>query len=91
MKAVGIIRDRGQLTIPESIRKQARWAGVSGVVYIQHDKQNEIIITPHQAIRETELNKLSEFIKKARDIKGKGSLGASKFLAGMRSSFNSGS
>jgi bifunctional DNA-binding transcriptional regulator/antitoxin component of YhaV-PrlF toxin-antitoxin module len=84
MKAVAIIRERGQLTIPESIRKQARWAGVSGVIYIQLEKQNEIIITPHQAIMESELSKLPESIKKARDIKGKGSLGASKFLAGTR-------
>ena len=81
MKAVGIIRDRGQLTIPESIRKVARWTGTSSVVSFSVESPQEIIITPHQAVKEIEFSKLSEQIKNARSIRGKGNISASEFIA----------
>ncbi len=80
MTTVGIIRERGQLTLPESIRKLTRWTGTSSVVSITIEKPDEIIITPHQAAKEAEWEKLFELIKKSRDIKGKPTTSASEFI-----------
>lgn len=87
MKTVGIIRDRGQLTIPESVRKLARWTGTSSVVSISVEKPDEITITPHHAAKEIEWDKLFDGIKKAREIKGKGTISASEFIAKERTSY----
>jgi len=81
MTTIGIIRDRGQLTIPESVRKVARWTGTSSVVSFSVESPQEIIITPHQAVKEAEWEKLFELIKKSRAIKGRGSVSASEFIA----------
>ena len=78
MKTVSIIRDRGQLTIPDSIRKLVNWATPMSAVSITVVKPDEIVIKPHQ----TNINwdKIWKGIKKSRSLKGqKGSL--SNFIA----------
>jgi bifunctional DNA-binding transcriptional regulator/antitoxin component of YhaV-PrlF toxin-antitoxin module len=85
MKTVAIIRDRGQLTIPDIIRESARWTSTSSVVSIVYEKPGEIVITPHQATNESYWDKLFDSIKKSRNIKGKGGISASVFITNDRS------
>lgn len=85
MKTVAIIRDRGQLTIPDPVREIAGWVKTSSVVAISIENPQEIIITPHQALREMDLDNLRELIKKSRAIKGKGNISAQAFLVKERS------
>lgn len=84
MNTVAIIRDRGQLTIPDSVRKIAHWAGISSVVSISMNRPDEIVITPHKVARETEWDKLLELINKSREFKGRGSMKAVDFIAESR-------
>ena len=70
MKAVSIIRDRGQLTIPDSIRKLVSWVNPMSAVSISIIKPDEIVIKPHQT--KMDWDKIWENIRKSRAIKGKG-------------------
>lgn len=76
---VSIIRDRGQLTIPDSIRALRKWTSPNSVVTITSNTPNEIIIRPHK--KEYDWDKIWEGIRKARAIKGKGRGSLSKFIA----------
>ena len=78
MKAVSIVRARGQLTIPDSIRQLVSWVVPLSAVTISVRKADEIVITPHQNYVDWE--KIWEGIKKSRAIKGKGNTSAAKFL-----------
>lgn len=79
MKAVSIIRDRGQLTIPDSIRKVVHWATPMSAVSISVTKSDEIVITPHK--KHYDWDKIWEGVRKARAIKGKGkAISAAEFL-----------
>ncbi len=80
MRTVAIIRDRGQLTIPEPVRKIAGWANSSSVVAISIENPQEIVLSPHQALRKVDLENLHQMIKKSRAIKGKGDMSAHAFL-----------
>lgn len=78
MKAVSIIRSRGQLTIPDSIRKIVNWVTPMSAVSITVEKPDEIIIKPHQV--QVNWDKIWAGIKKSRLLKGqKGNL--SHFIA----------
>jgi len=79
MKAVIIIRDRGQLTIPDSIRKLVDWVTPSSAVSISVVKPGEIIIRPYQ--NHVDWDKIWESIRKSRAIHGKGKISTSEFLA----------
>lgn len=78
MQTTSIIRERGQLTIPDSIRKTVNWAGPLSAVFISVIKPDEIIIRPHT--QSLGLNQVWEKIRKSRAIAGKGSFSASEFL-----------
>lgn len=78
MKTVSIIRGRGQLTIPDSIRKTVNWAIPYSAVSISVVKPDEIVIRPHRA--QTDWDKVWEAIRKARSVKGKGRGSLSKFV-----------
>ena len=58
MKTVSIIRGRGQLTIPDSIRKVIHWVSPMSVVSISVVKPDEIVIKPHHNQKEVDWNKL---------------------------------
>jgi bifunctional DNA-binding transcriptional regulator/antitoxin component of YhaV-PrlF toxin-antitoxin module len=78
MKSVGIVRDRGQLTIPDAIRRTVDWISPMSAVSISVEKPDEIVIRPHQ--QKVDWDKIWEGIKKARATKGKkGNL--SQFIA----------
>ncbi|PIR42166.1 hypothetical protein CO058_02800 [candidate division WWE3 bacterium CG_4_9_14_0_2_um_filter_35_11] len=71
MKTV-IIRERGQLTIPDSIRKTVDWISPMSAVIISVVKHDEIVIKPN--IRLIDKKQVLENIKRARAIKGEGSI-----------------
>lgn len=76
-----IIRNRGQLTIPDSIRKTVKWANPLSAVDISVVKLDEIVIKPHQPQKEVDWDKLWKRIKRVRAFKGKGGGNLSKFIA----------
>ncbi len=84
MKTVSIVRDRGQLTIPDSIRKIVGWVNPMSAVTISVIKPDEIIITPHQ--KQVNWDQIWENIKKSRAIKGKGNMSVTEFLERDRNS-----
>lgn len=47
VRTTSIIRQRGQLTIPEVIRRYAQWLVTNGVVMITFMSPNEIRIVPY--------------------------------------------
>ena len=89
---VSIIRNRGQLTIPDSIRALREWASANNVVTITSERPDEIVIRPHkQSLRSKDLkkdydwDKMWKLINKSRSFKGKaGNL--SKFITEDRQS-----
>ena len=78
MKSVVIIRDRGQLTIPDTIRKAVSWVTPMSAVTISVVKPDEIVIRPHQ--KKVNWDQIWELIRKSRAIKGKGKGSAAEFL-----------
>ena len=68
MKTV-IIRGRGQLTIPDSIRKLVTWATPMSAVSISVVKPDEIVIKTHQQY--VDWDKIWSLVKASRAIKGK--------------------
>ena len=79
MKAVSIIRNRGQLTIPDSIRRFVPWVNPVSAVTISVTKPDEILIKPHKTY--VDWDKIWAGIKKSRALKGKGeSVSAVEFL-----------
>lgn len=71
MKTVSIIRERGQLTIPDNIRRIVNWVSPMSAVSISVVKPDEIVIKPHAKL--IDKNQIRENVRKARAIKGKGS------------------
>lgn len=78
MKAVSIIRDRGQLTIPDSIRKVVNWVNPMSAISISVVRPDEIIIRPHH--QTIDWDKIWENIRKSRAIEGKGNISTAEFL-----------
>ncbi len=78
MKTVSIIPDRGQLTIPDSVRRLVSWVTPQSVVTISVIKSDQILITPHQ--RQVDWDKIWESIRKSRAIKGKNAISAVEVL-----------
>lgn len=79
MKTVGIIRERGQLTIPDSVRKLVSWVAPLSAVSISVVRPDEIVIRPHQ--NGVDWDKIWESIRKSRAIHGKGKISALEFLS----------
>ena len=78
MKTVSIVRDRGQLTIPNSIRKVVSWITPMSAVSISVVKPDEIVIKPHQ--KQVNWDKIWKGIQKARSIHGEGKMSALEFI-----------
>lgn len=79
MKTIGIIRQRGQLTIPDSIRKAVKWAEPMSAVSISVGKPDEIVIKPQEAF--TDWVRVWDGIREARATKGNtDSMSAAEFL-----------
>lgn len=76
------IRQRGQLTIPETIRKDADWASPGSPVTVVRTKVDEIAIRPFVPKKPLNWEKLYKQIKRVRSFKGKGKpVSLSEFIA----------
>ena len=84
MKNVIVIRDRGQITIPDSIRKVVSWVSPMSAISITVIKPDEILIQPHQ--KYVDWDKIWKSIYTSRAIHGKGTKSAAKFLEADRQS-----
>ncbi|OGK31087.1 hypothetical protein A3F29_03745 [Candidatus Roizmanbacteria bacterium RIFCSPHIGHO2_12_FULL_33_9] len=77
IQGTAIIRNRGQLTIPEKVREALDWAKPSAVVSITTSK-DEIIIKPYA--EKVDWDQIEKDIRKLRAYKGvQGSM--SEFIA----------
>lgn len=79
MQIVSVVRDRGQLTIPDAIRKIASWITPSSAVTITVVSSDEIRIKPHQ--KQVYWDKLWKQMKRVRAFNGKGRGNLSEFIA----------
>lgn len=70
MKTVGVIRNRGQLTIPDAFRKLVPWVGPMSAVTISLVKPDKIVIKPHQP--KIDWSDLWKRIHHSRSFLGKG-------------------
>lgn len=83
--ATAIIRDRGQLTIPDSIREKFPWVNPHAVVLVDGRGNDEIVIRPYTSLhKEVDWDKLWKEIKRVRAFKGKGRGNLSRFIASDR-------
>lgn len=80
IQATAVIRDRGQLTIPEKIRKQRKWATHTSVVTISSETPDEIVIKPYPS-KQVDWDKLWKDLKRVRAYRGKGGGNLSAFIA----------
>jgi len=77
IQGTAIIRDRGQLTIPEKVREALDWAKPFAVVSIT-TSTDEIIIKPY--VEKVDWDQIKKDIRKLRSYKGvQGSM--SEFIA----------
>ena len=71
LQSTSIVRDRGQLTIPDLIRVRSDWVSPGSVVTIVQVRADEIVIRPHVANKnEFDWNRLWRNIELARSHKG---------------------
>ena len=81
MRTTAIIRDRGQITIPEKIRSKLTWASNNSVVTITATKPDEISIQPIGSQADVDWDKLWKDLKRVRAYRGKGRGNLSAFIA----------
>ena len=86
MNNVSIIRDRGQLTIPDDIRNALSWVTPMSAVSISIVNPQEIVIRPYQQKKDIDWDKLWVLIKRSRSFKGKSEGNLSAFIAKDRES-----
>lgn len=70
IQTTAIIRSRGQLTIPESIRKSFSWLVSESVVKIIFRSSHEMLIIPYSSHEHVNWQELWDGIKKIRSFKG---------------------
>jgi len=85
VQGTAVIRERGQLTIPEKIREARPWTSPVSVVTITSTKPDEIVIQPFSP-KKFDWNKLWFDIKRVRSYKGAGRGNLSAFIAKDRQS-----
>ena len=82
IQTTSIIRQRGQLTIPDSIRNKADWVTPGSVVNVSQVKPDEIIIKPYSSSKKVVWATLWKQIKRVRSFKGKGKkISLSEFIS----------
>lgn len=84
-----LIRERGQLTIPDIIRKSLAWVAAGSAVTITSTKADELVIKPHTTKNEVDWKKLWKDIKRVRSFNGKHKGSLSEFIVKDRESGHS--
>ncbi len=73
IQTTGIIRSRGQLTIPDLIRKNFGWLTPDSVVTVGIESSDAVVIRPYTPTKKrANWNKIWNLIKKCRSFKGSG-------------------
>ena len=74
IQTTAIIRNRGQLTIPDVIRRAFDWMRTESVVKIIYRSPQEIVITPYiqEKVKKINWKKIWAAIAEARAISSKG-------------------
>ena len=72
LSTTAIIRQRGQLTIPDSIRGKVKWANPGSVVTVSQVNPDEIVIKPQSTQKKVVADDLWRRIRLVRSFKGKG-------------------
>lgn len=80
IQTTGIIRQRGQLTLPDNIRDNIDWATAGSIVTIKTTKSDEIVIQPYSPQKEIDWDKLWRDLNRIRSYKGKYHGSLSKFI-----------
>lgn len=65
-----IIRDRGQLTIPEKIRVALKWSFPNSVVSLVTTSENELLIKPFEGKKQTDWANIWRNIALSRSYEG---------------------
>ena len=84
IQTTAIIRNRGQLTITDVIRRAFDWMRTESVVKIIYRSPQEIVITPYiqEKVKKTNWKKVWAAIAEARTISSKGKkISLSEFVA----------
>ena len=84
IQTTAIIRNRGQLTIPDVIRRAFNWMKTESVVKIIYRSPQEIVITPYiqEKVKKTNWKKVWAAIAEARAISSKGkNISLSEFIS----------
>lgn len=71
LQTTSIIRDRGQLTIPETIRRITEWTSPQSVVTLSVEEPDKITIQPHSSQKKVDWDMLWYGIRLCRSFKGK--------------------
>lgn len=71
VRFTGIIRQRGQLTIPKAIRKGAKWLRNLSVVSISLEHPRQVVIEPYKE-KEVDWEKLRKQMEKVQAFTGEG-------------------
>lgn len=71
LQLTSIIRERGQLTIPDEIRELRKWAAPASVVTIISEKPDEILIRPQKTQQAFDWDELWNRIYLSRSFRGK--------------------
>ena len=75
-----IIRQRGQITIPESLRQSHDWLKTDSVVLLSTEGEEKLVIKPIHAEKKPDWKKIWRLINLSKSFKGKrGNL--SEFIA----------
>lgn len=80
-QTTAIIRQRGQLTIPDFIRAVTSWVAPGSVVSVSRNKADEIVIKPH-AVSKRDINwdKLWRDLERVSSYEGKYKGSLSEFI-----------
>lgn len=65
-----IIRDRGQLTIPDKLREILPWLSVNSVVTFYHRGGGEVVIRPFEEKRPMDWERIWSQVDLSRSFKG---------------------
>ena len=71
IQGTAIIRDRGQITIPEKIRRTLKWPSTNSVVSLATTLQNEIVISPYESSRQVNWSQIWNNVELSRSYQGK--------------------
>ena len=80
LQTTAIVRDRGQLTIPNDIREVIDWMTPASVVTIYIETTNKLVIQPHFIEKQINWEEIWNQVKLARSFIGE-SGNLSKFIA----------